>query len=441
MLNAETNRLEGALAPRTFKEKYTAEHVGNYFYILSNKQDQTNYALYRTRLGTGTWETVLPYDASQSLEELVAFRDFLVLVVRSNALVRFRVFPANAAGELDVPAAFEVPLTEAVYAVNVREDAQVHDSNVLRYGISSLVHPESTVDFDLATRQATVRKVKEVLMGYNPEDYVIERHTAMNKGVPVPISLAYRRDRFVKKRPEGNPCLLYGYGSYGISIDPGFKQTWASYLNRGIVVAIAHIRGGGDCGKTHYEDGKFLRKRNTFEDFVAAADYLVEAGYADPKHLAIEGRSAGGLLMGAVVNMRPELFHVVLAGVPFVDVINTMMDETIPLTVNEYEEWGNPNELEYFDYMVSYSPYDNLPKSATVQLPNMLVRGGLHDPRVQYWEPAKYVAKLRASPLQKRDLFLLMEMGSGHFGSSGRYAYYEYLSIEYAFVISKIALY
>ena len=304
----------------------------------------------------------------------------------------------------------------------------------------------------MSSKDKVLLKSTELPHGFDRTLYVTERihatiptetmaNAPFDTPIPksIPISLVYRKDVF--KKDGSNPLYLYGYGSYGISIDPEWRPQRFSLLDRGIVYAIAHIRGGGDCGKAWYETGKFKYKRNTFTDFIACADELVKEGYTSKEIMAIEGRSAGGLLIGAVVNMRPDIAHVAIAGVPFVDVINTMMDPSIPLTINEYEEWGNPNELAYFEYIQSYSPYDNIPKDA--KLPHLLIKAGLNDPRVQYWEPAKWVAKLRDRQKdfskEKQSMIIFdCKMGSGHFGSSGRYAYYKEIAADYAWAVKML---
>jgi oligopeptidase B len=297
-----------------------------------------------------------------------------------------------------------------------------------------MVTPNSVYDYDMVTRERELKKRQEVLGGYDPEDYVSERVFAPTAdGKRVPISLVYRKGT----RLDGtSPCLLYGYGSYGATVEPRFSSARVSLLDRGFVYAIANIRGGGALGRPWYEDGKLLRKRNTFEDFIAAAEHLIAENYTSSDRLAIHGGSAGGLLIGAVVNMRPELFRVGLADVPFVDVMTTMLDPTIPLTVIEWEEWGNPNDPEFYDYMASYSPYDNV---AARDYPSLFVTAGLNDPRVGYWEPAKWVARLRELKTDGNALLLRTNMGAGHGGASGRYDALKELAEEYAFAITEIA--
>jgi len=304
-------------------------------------------------------------------------------------------------------------------------------SHVMRFFYTSLTAPFSAVDYDMGARTRTVVKEQPVRRGYNRDDYITERLWAKAPdGVQVPLSLVYRRDR-----SQPGPALLYGYGAYEISNDPMFDPARLSLLDRGFVFAIAHVRGGGELGRTWYEDGKFLNKTNTFTDFIACAEKLIAAGYTDTERLAIRGRSAGGLLIGAVLNERPDLFGCAVAQVPFVDVVTTMLDDSLPLTVNEYEEWGNPEDVEYYEYMKSYSPYDNV---KAVDYPAMLITAGLNDPRVSYWEPAKWVAKLRATMTGDRPLVFKTQMGAGHMGPSGRYDGWHEEAFVTSFVLSQL---
>jgi oligopeptidase B len=304
------------------------------------------------------------------------------------------------------------------------------DSEVLRYGYQSMATPASVIDFNMRTKEKTVLKESPVLGGkFDKNNYIEERIWATAQdGTKVPMSLVYKKG--IKKDGK-NPLLQYAYGSYGSSMDPWFSSTRLSLLDRGFIFAIAHIRGGEDLGRDWYENGKLLKKKNTFTDFIDCSKYLIAEKYTSPKHLYAEGGSAGGLLMGAIVNMAPELYNGVISQVPFVDVITTMLDDSIPLTTGEYDEWGNPNEKKYYDYMLSYSPYDQVKKQA---YPNMLVTTGLHDSQVQYWEPAKWVAKLRVMKTDKNKLFLDTNMDAGHGGASGRFEALKELAKEYAFL-------
>jgi oligopeptidase B len=307
------------------------------------------------------------------------------------------------------------------------------NTRVLRFGYTSLTTPTSIYDYDMSTRQKTLLKRDEILGGFDPANYVTERfYTTARDGVRVPVSLVSRKGT---ARPA--PTLLAGYGSYGSSSDPSFSSDRLSLLDRGFVFAIAHIRGGSEMGREWYENGKLLHKKNTFTDFVDVADDLVRRGYTSPDRLFARGASAGGLLMGAVINMRPELFKGVIAGVPYVDVITTMMDSTIPLTTGEYDEWGNPNDTTYYGYMLSYSPYDNVERKA---YPNLLITAGLHDSQVQYFEPAKWTARLRALKTDNNRLLLRTNMEAGHGGSSGRYKRWHDVAFEYAFLLDLAGL-
>jgi oligopeptidase B len=301
---------------------------------------------------------------------------------------------------------------------------------VLRYSFSSLKTPGTVLDIVLNTQKKEVKKVQEVVGGHNPDDYITERLWANARdGKKIPISLVYSK----KIKPDGtHPALLYGYGSYGIIVDPQFSVARLSLLDRGFVFAIAHIRGGQDLGRNWYEDGKFLKKKNTFFDFIDCAEHLIQNKYSAPDNLFAMGGSAGGMLMGGVANMRPDLFKGIVAQVPFVDVVTTMLDESIPLTVGEYEEWGNPNEAEYYHYMLSYSPYDNVEAK---NYPAILVETGYHDSQVQYWEPAKWVAKLRELKTNNQPLIFKCNMETGHGGASGRYQKFKEVALEYAFLV------
>jgi oligopeptidase B len=325
-----------------------------------------------------------------------------------------------------------VAFPEPVYTVRPHANPEF-DTSVFRFSYTSLVTPNSVVDYDLDRRTWTVRKQQEVVGGYDPTLYRSERLFATAPdGTRVPVSLVYRLPLV---RDGSRPLLLQGYGSYGYSFDPAFSSNALSLLDRGWVLAIAHIRGGEDMGRAWYEHGKLLHKRNTFTDFIAAAEHLVAAGYTSPERLAINGGSAGGLLMGAVTNMRPDLFRAVVAEVPFVDVVNTMLDATLPLTVIEYDEWGNPEDPAYYEYIRSYSPYDNV---ASRDYPHILVTAGLNDPRVAYWEPAKWTARLRARKTDRNRLLLKTNMGAGHGGASGRYDHLREVAFKYAFLMDTV---
>ncbi len=415
--------------PRRHEVEYYLDHHGDSFYVRTN-DGAKNFRLERVPVGdaAATAEEVLPHRPEVKLERADLFARHMVVIEREAGLRRVRVRGYDGAGD------HSVELPETVYTVGAGENPEF-DADRYRFTYSSLVTPRTVYDYHVGERRLEVVKEEEVLGGYDRTRYTTERIVATAPdGVAIPISLVHRRGF---ERNGENPCVLYGYGAYGASIDPSFSSMYLSLLDRGFVYAIAHIRGGGEMGEEWHDQGKLLAKRNTFTDFIAAAERLIGLGYTSPERLAIRGGSAGGLLMGAVVNLRPDLFKAVVAHVPFVDAINTMLDSTIPLTVIEYEEWGNPNEEEQFSYMLSYSPYDNVEAKA---YPHMLVTAGLNDPRVQYWEPAKWVAKLRATKTDSNRLLLKIHMGAGHGGASGRYDYLKERALEYAFILDSLAL-
>jgi oligopeptidase B len=371
---------------------------------------------------------VLPYRPAVKLDGADAFRSHLAVYERESGLRRIRILDLSSGAE------HLIPFPEPVYTVRAHENPEF-ETTVLRFTYTSLVTPSSVVDYGLADGAWTVRKQEEIPSGYDPALYESERIFATAPdGTQVPLSLVYRRGL---ARDGNNPTLLYGYGSYGYSMDPGFSASRLSLLERGFVFAIAHIRGGSELGRDWYEQGKLERKRNTFADFIAAAEHLIAAGYTSSRRLAIMGGSAGGLLMGAVVNQRPDLFQAVIAKVPFVDVINTMLDPTLPLTVIEYEQWGNPNEPAAFEYIKSYSPYDNLEAK---DYPHILATAGLNDPRVSYWEPAKWVARLRTLKTDQNLLLLKTNTEAGHGGASGRYDYLKEIAFDYAFLLKTLGV-
>ena len=379
------------------------------------------------------WQELIPHSAEVTLDRIESFQEFIVVWEREAGLTQISVYDLRDgsfwAGR--GAASHRVEQPEPVYTVSAGQNPEF-GSRTLRYHYTSLVSPPTVFDYDMNDRRRALRKQDEV-KGYDPAAYRSERIWATAPdGVQVPLSLVYAAG--VEKDGQ-NPCLLIGYGSYGMSYDPSFSSNHVSLLRRGFVVAYAHVRGGGEMGRQWKEDGKYLKKKNTFTDFIACAETLVARRYTSPRRLVISGRSAGGLLMGAVTNMRPELFAGVVAGVPFVDVVNTMLDASIPLTVIEWEEWGNPAEPEYYHYMKSYSPYDNVEAK---DYPAILATAGLNDPRVQYWEPAKWVAKLRACKSDDNPLLLKTEMGAGHFSKSGRYDYLEEIAFEYAFILDTV---
>ncbi|WP_145719223.1 S9 family peptidase [Chitinophaga japonensis] len=411
--------------PRQKDMLYDIEHLDDRFYVRTNWQAQ-NFRLMECPLdktGRDHWKEVMPHRPDVLLENFEVFRDFLALGERRNGLTRLHIL--NLLNQQDHYLHFDEPAYVAEIGINPEMDTKE-----LRYSYTSMTTPNSTYDYNIETRKSELKKRQEVLGGYDPVNYVTERLYATAKdGAKVPISLVYKKG-FSK---DGNsPLLLYGYGSYGFSMDPAFSSVRLSLLDRGFAFAIAHIRGGEELGRQWYEDGKLFKKMNTFTDFIACAEHLVAQQYTSPQHLYAQGGSAGGLLMGAVVNLRPDLWHGVLAGVPFVDVLTTMLDESIPLTTSEFDEWGNPAHKDAYEYMKTYSPYDNVSAKA---YPNMLVTTGLHDSQVQYWEPAKWVAKLRELKTDNNLLLLKTDMEAGHGGASGRFRALEKTALEYAFLL------
>ncbi|MFT3901754.1 MAG: S9 family peptidase [Niabella sp.] len=370
------------------------------------------------------WKELIPHRTDVLLQDVSEFKDFIVINERKNGLVQLRVRNLKTSGE------HYLNFGEPAYAAGMGGNPE-YNTDVLRYNYTSLTTPSSIYDYNMVTKQKKLMKMQEVLGGYDKDNYVTERLYATAKdGTKIPISLVYKKG-FEKNGKA--PLLLYGYGSYGNSMEAGFSSTRLSLLDRGFVFAIAHIRGGQEMGRQWYEDGKMMKKKNTFTDFIDCGKYLVQEKYTSSSHLYAQGGSAGGLLMGAVINLEPKLFHGVIAQVPFVDVVNTMLDENIPLTTNEYDEWGNPNNKDAYFYMKSYSPYENVEAK---EYPNMLVTTGLHDSQVQYFEPAKWVAKLRATKKGKEVLLLKTNMEFGHGGASGRFDYLKDVALAYAFLLA-----
>jgi oligopeptidase B len=414
--------------PREEKHEYSIDHFGDYFYILSNDGAE-NFKLSRTPVdytGKEHWEEVIPHRDDVLLENFEIFRDHLVVVERKEGLRQMRIRPWSGDGE------HYLDFGEPAYLAYVSRNPNI-DTNVLRYGFTSLTTPNSVYDYNMDTREKELLKQEEVLGDFDSKNYVSERRFATARdNVKVPVSIVYRKGT---QRNGQNPLLLYAYGSYGSSRDATFSSARLSLLDRGFVYAIAHIRGGQEMGRWWYEDGKLLKKQNTFTDYIDVADFLVAEGYTNTDMLFARGGSAGGLLMGAILNMRPDLFKGVLALVPWVDVVTTMLDESIPLTTSEYDEWGDPNNEEYYWYMLTYSPYDNVEAKA---YPNILVTTGLHDSQVQYFEPAKWVAKLRALKTDDNVLILKTNMEAGHGGASGRYKRYRDTALEYAFMLDLV---
>jgi oligopeptidase B len=413
------------LERRRRDHEYSVDHLNGAFYIRTNDQAK-NFRLMKVAedaTGRENWQEVVPHRDDVLLERFVLFEDYLVVQERREGLSHVRIIPWSGEGEHELdfgePAYFTTP-----------SPTPDPDTSVLRFMYSSLTTPMSTFDYDMKTRTKTLRKQEPVLGGFDPKNYLTERLFATARdGTRIPISVVYRKGT---PRDGRHPCLLYGYGSYGNEIDPMFQSPLLSLLDRGFVYAIAHVRGGQIMGRQWYEDGKLLKKVNTFTDFIDCGEFLIRERLADPKRLYAKGGSAGGLLMGAVSNIRPDLFAGIIAGVPFVDVIGTMLDNTIPLTAAEYDEWGNPHEKQYYDYMLAYSPYDNVQAK---NYPNMLVTAGLHDSQVQYWEPAKWVARLRGRKTDENLLLLKTNMDAGHGGASGRFERHKLTALEHAFLL------
>lgn len=413
------------IQPREQELEYSISHFGNKFYIVTNLGAK-NFRLMETPVDKTTkesWREVIPHREDVLLEEIELFNDFLVVNERKNGLSNLRII------EWATGTDHYLNFGEEVYVANVSVNPQF-DSKTLRYTYSSLSTPSSVLDYDMVSREKKLMKQQEVVGNFLPADYEAQRLYAPSRdGKKIPISLVYKKGF---KADGSFPLLLYGYGSYGHTIDPYFNPVRLSLLDRGFVFAIAHIRGGQVYGREWYDDGKMLNKKNTFYDFIDCTKYLIEKKYTSKQHLYALGGSAGGLLMGAVVNLEPELFHGVIAAVPFVDIVTTMLDENIPLTTGEYDEWGNPNVKKYYEYIHSYSPYDNVTEQ---EYPHLLVTTGLHDSQVQYWEPAKWVAKLRDKKQGDNLLLLHTNMGTGHGGASGRFEKYWETALEYAFLL------
>ncbi len=424
--------------PRKTGVEYDLTHHGESFFLRINDGGAKTFRVVEAPVADPSpsqWKEMVAARPEVTIETVLAFADHLVFEERERGLVKLRIWHFGANHTQD----HYVEFPEPVYSVNLAGNAE-YDTPLVRFTYTSLVTPASVFDYNTTTRQRELKKQLEV-PGYDPSLYQCERIEAQAPdGVRVPISLVYRKDLAhgaANARGINAPTLLYGYGSYGISIDPGFSSDRLSLLDRGLIYAIAHVRGGGDLGKPWHEDGRLLKKHNTFTDFIACAEALIAAHYTSPDRLAMEGRSAGGLLVGAVINMHPELFAVALAGVPFVDAVNSMLDASLPLTVGEYEEWGDPNDKPFYDAIKSYAPYENVRAQG---YPAMLVTAGLNDPRVAYWEPAKWTAKLRAMKTDDRVLLLKTNMGSGHFGSSGRYEYLKETAFNYAFLLDALGI-
>lgn len=409
--------------PRRKDHEYSLDHYQHRFYLRSNRHGK-NFGLYRTRMrDEQQWEELIPPRDNIMLEGFTLFTDWLVVEERQRGLTSLRQINRKTREVIGI--AFDDPAYVTWIAYNPEPETAR-----LRYGYSSMTTPDTLFELDMDTGERRVLKQTEV-PGFDAANYRSEHLWIVARdGVEVPVSLVYHHKHF---RKGHNPLLVYGYGSYGASIDADFSFSRLSLLDRGFVYAIVHVRGGGELGQQWYEDGKFLKKKNTFNDYLDACDALLKLGYGSPSLCYAMGGSAGGMLMGVAINQRPELFHGVIAQVPFVDVVTTMLDESIPLTTGEFEEWGNPQDPQYYEYMKSYSPYDNVTAQA---YPHLLVTTGLHDSQVQYWEPAKWVAKLRELKTDDHLLLLCTDMDSGHGGKSGRFKSYEGVAMEYAFLVA-----
>jgi len=450
------------IAPRVDDEEYSVDHRDGFFYIRTNWNAE-QFRLMRAPVsavlkGTSfnssintasekgalapegareSWQEILPENKEAPLEDFDLFQTFLVASYRERGLPVLRVFSLNDQGTPITPNDIRFPDPAYTAYGDINRD---FNATTFRYSYQSLVRPASVFEYDVATHQSTLLKQQAVPGGFDASLYTSERlWFKAPDGVEVPISLVYRQDKF-RLDGQSSPIYVYGYGSYGYALPLGFSASRLALLDRGIVVAYAHIRGGGELGDPWHDAGKMMQKRNTFTDFIAATEHLIAQHYGDPTRVAIEGGSAGGLLMGAVTNMRPDLFTAVLSHVPFVDVMNTMLDATLPLTVAEYEEWGNPNEPEAFAYMRSYSPYDNLEALTNAPIPAMLVKTSINDSQVMYWEPAKYVAKLRTLKTNPTPLLLHINMDAGHGGASGRYDYLKEIAFDYAFLLKQLGV-
>ena len=411
--------------PREREHEYHIDHFHDRFIIRTNDQAK-NFRLMWTPMDKPArehWREMIAHRSDVYLGDFELFRDRLVLEERARGLTQIRVIPWS--GDAGHYLEFDEPAYRANLNVNLE-----FDTTTLRFEYASMKTPLSIYDYDMTVRQKTLLKQEEVLGGFDPDNYVTERlHARAADGTDIPISLLYSKGT---AKNGSNPLLLYGYGSYGVSIDAAFSSPRLTLVDRGFIYAIAHIRGGQEMGRQWYEDGKLLKKKNTFTDFIDVAEFLIGENFTAPEKLFAMGRSAGGLLMGAISNMRSDLFKGIVAEVPFVDVVTTMLDSSIPLTTGEYDEWGDPNEKQFYDYMLSYSPYDNVERKA---YPAMLITGGLHDSQVQYWEPAKWAAKLRELKTDSNRILLKTNMDAGHGGASGRFRRHRETAFSYVFLL------
>ncbi|WP_034059054.1 S9 family peptidase [Lacinutrix jangbogonensis] len=428
ILNADTpDGVFKVFQERERELEYSIAHYKDSFYVITNKDNATNFKLQKTSENNTlkeNWKDVLPHRKEVLLEDIEIFKDYLVVNERENGLNKIRIISWD--GQED----YYLSFNNETYTASLGNNPDFN-SNALRYGYNSLTTPSSVIDYNFKTKTKTIQKEQDVLGGkFNKDNYESKRIWATARdGVKVPLSIVYKKGIELNGK---NPVLQYSYGSYGSTIDPYFSTIRLSLLDRGFIYAIAHIRGGEYLGREWYENGKLLSKMNTFTDFIDCSKFLIKENYTSPEHLYAMGGSAGGLLVGAVINLNPELYNGVIAAVPFVDVVTTMLDDTIPLTTGEYDEWGNPNDKKYYDYMKSYSPYDNI---AYKNYPNLLVTTGLHDSQVQYFEPAKWVAKLREYKIDTNKLLFHIDMEAGHGGASGRFESLKEVALEYAFLL------
>ncbi len=407
--------------------EYAVSHYKGSFYVVTNADGATNFKLMKSTLtdtSKSNWQTIIDHREDVMIEAIEIFKDYLVIVERHQGLIQIQIQRWDGSDNFYMP--FDNETYTASLGVNI-----AFDTAELQYHYSSLTTPASVINFNMENKTIEVKKKQEILGGsFDEQNYIAERLWAPSKdGVKIPISVVRRRDTLLTKH---TPFLLYGYGAYGHTVDPYFSSVRLSLLDRGFVFGIAHIRGGEYMGRSWYENGRLLFKKNTFYDFIWCSKFLIEQHYTSPNHLYAMGGSAGGLLMGTVINMEPEIYNGVIAAVPFVDVLTTMFDDTIPLTTGEYDEWGNPNDKQYYDYIKSYSPYDNVERKS---YPNLLVTSGLHDSQVQYWEPTKWVAKLREFTTSKNLILLHTNMLAGHGGASGRFEALKEIAMEYAFIL------
>ncbi len=430
-INAEKpNDTFHILIPRSENLEYHAEPHGNELYILTNSGGAVNFKIVKTSFAKPNIQTaveIVPYNNDVFIEDFDVFKNYLVINERKNGLMRLRVL------NLKTSESKYIDCGEDVYEIWIADNDEF-DTDILRFGYSSLTTPVSYYDYNMKTGEKSLLKQKFAGKTFNKDDYQSKRlYATAPDGVKIPVSIVYKKGLKLNRK---NPLLIYAYGSYGYSTDVSFHSSVLSLLNRGFVYAVAHVRGGQENGRKWYEDGKLLHKKNTFTDFIACTKYLQNLGYSSPEYTFAEGGSAGGLLTGAVSNMRPDLYAGVISEVPFVDIVTTMLDESVPLTTGEYDEWGNPHNKKYYNYMLSYSPYDNVKKQA---YPAMLITAGLHDSQVQYWEPAKWTAKLREYNTSDNPIYLFINMDAGHSGMSGRYKAYKETALIYAFILDVLS--